>query len=45
MSAQPHGGANDGRHIGVAIGLPEPFNTELQHWRERLGVLKGALER
>jgi 2'-5' RNA ligase len=25
------------RSIGVAIGLPEPFNTELQHWRERLG--------
>jgi 2'-5' RNA ligase len=25
------------RSIGVAIGLPEPFNTELQNWRERLG--------
>jgi 2'-5' RNA ligase len=28
-----------GRHhtIGVAIGLPEPFGTELTTWRERLG--------
>src|SRR4051812_50048759 len=25
------------RNIGVAIGLPEPFNRELQGWRERLG--------
>jgi 2'-5' RNA ligase len=25
------------RSIGVAVGLPEPFNTELQTWRERLG--------
>src|SRR3954466_15460943 len=25
------------RSIGVAIGLPEPFNSELQRWRERLG--------
>ncbi|MBV9292462.1 MAG: 2'-5' RNA ligase family protein [Frankiales bacterium] len=25
------------RSIGVAIGLPEPFNRELQGWRDRLG--------
>ena len=25
------------RDFGVAIGLPEPANTELQGWRERLG--------
>lgn len=25
------------RDIGVAIGIPEPFRTELQLWRERLG--------
>ena len=25
------------RDFGVAIGLPEPFTTELQGWRERLG--------
>lgn len=25
------------RNIGVAIGLPEPYNRELQGWRERLG--------
>lgn len=25
------------RSFGVAIGLPEPFTTELQGWRERLG--------
>jgi 2'-5' RNA ligase len=25
------------RSIGVAIGLPEPYNSELQRWRERLG--------
>jgi 2'-5' RNA ligase len=25
------------REFGVAIGLPEPFTTELQGWRERLG--------
>ena len=25
------------RDFGVAIGLPEPYSTELQHWRERLG--------
>jgi 2'-5' RNA ligase len=25
------------RHIGVAIGLPEPVARELQDWRERLG--------
>jgi 2'-5' RNA ligase len=26
-----------GREIGVAIGLPEPYTSELQGWRERLG--------
>jgi 2'-5' RNA ligase len=26
-----------GRHIGVAIGIPEPYGRELQGWRERLG--------
>jgi len=25
------------REFGVAIGLPEPINAELQGWRERLG--------
>ena len=25
------------RDFGVAIGLPEPYTTELQAWRERLG--------
>jgi 2'-5' RNA ligase len=25
------------RDIGVAIAIPEPFRTELQTWRERLG--------
>jgi len=25
------------RDIGVAIGLPEPYTSELQSWRERLG--------
>jgi 2'-5' RNA ligase len=25
------------RDIGVAIGLPEPYTSELQDWRERLG--------
>jgi 2'-5' RNA ligase len=25
------------REFGVAIGLPEPFTSELQGWRERLG--------
>jgi 2'-5' RNA ligase len=30
-------GAGSTRSIGVAIGLPEPFNSELQRWRERLG--------
>jgi 2'-5' RNA ligase len=25
------------RDFGVAIGLPEPWTTELQHWRQRLG--------
>ena len=26
-----------GREIGVAIGIPEPYMSELQTWRERLG--------
>ena len=26
-----------GRQIGVAIGIPEPYMSELQTWRERLG--------
>jgi 2'-5' RNA ligase len=25
------------RHIGVAVNIPEPFGSELQGWRERLG--------
>ena len=25
------------RDIGVAIGIPEPYTSELQDWRERLG--------
>jgi 2'-5' RNA ligase len=25
------------RDVGVAIGIPEPYRTELQGWRERLG--------
>lgn len=31
--------AADGRarSIGVAIGIPEPYNRELQGWRDRLG--------
>jgi 2'-5' RNA ligase len=29
--------SDDTRHIGVAIGIPEPFGSELQRWRERLG--------
>ena len=40
MTAEAHGGqglAGPTRSIGVAIGLPEPFNSELQRWRERLG--------
>ncbi|HEU5033746.1 MAG TPA: 2'-5' RNA ligase family protein [Mycobacteriales bacterium] len=32
---QPGPGAR--RSIGVAIGLPEPYHSELQGWRERLG--------
>src|SRR5947209_287203 len=30
-------GADGGRDIGVAIGIPEPYGRELQGWRERLG--------
>jgi 2'-5' RNA ligase len=26
-----------GRNIGVAIGIPQPYTSELQGWRERLG--------
>ena len=38
MTDRDHGGeVGAARNIGVAIGLPEPFNTELQRWRERLG--------
>jgi 2'-5' RNA ligase len=40
MTAPAADGTNGGgasRSIGVAIGLPEPFNSELQRWRERLG--------
>lgn len=29
--------AASSRDIGVAIGIPEPFRSELQAWRERLG--------
>ncbi len=29
--------AADLADIGVAIGIPEPYRTELQDWRERLG--------
>lgn len=32
--AHPGGGV---RHVGVALALPEPFTSELQGWRERLG--------
>ena len=28
---------DDTRSIGVAIGIPEPYGSELQAWRERLG--------
>lgn len=43
MSAADHGGWNPQapgvgrRNIGVAIGIPEPYNRELQGWRDRLG--------
>ncbi len=38
MSGPVDGGQReDRRSIGVAIGIPEPFNRELQDWRERLG--------
>lgn len=36
MSAGSHGEPVC-RNIGVAIGIPEPFNAELQGWRDRLG--------
>jgi 2'-5' RNA ligase len=35
--APPAGAALETRHIGVALGIPEPFGGELQDWRERLG--------
>jgi 2'-5' RNA ligase len=38
VSAEVDGGVTDGRrNIGVAFGLPEPYNRELQGWRDRLG--------
>lgn len=39
MSAGTNGGIDAGgyRNIGVAFGLPEPYNRELQGWRDRLG--------
>ena len=37
MTAPASGPTGTTRSIGVAIGLPEPFNSELQRWRERLG--------
>src|SRR4051812_11106367 len=41
MTSAEHGGSGTGRdgrrNIGVAIGIPEPFNRELQGWRDRLG--------
>lgn len=39
MTAADHGDgpANTCRNIGVAIGIPEPYNRELQGWRDRLG--------
>jgi 2'-5' RNA ligase len=38
VSAGSDGGsANGRRNIGVAFGLPEPYNRELQGWRDRLG--------
>src|SRR3954466_9681563 len=36
-AAEGTDGGGASRSIGVAIGLPEPFNSELQRWRERLG--------
>lgn len=30
-------GGDEGREIGVAIGIPEPYGRELQGWREQLG--------
>jgi 2'-5' RNA ligase len=36
-AAAENGAAGTSRSIGVAIGLPEPYNSELQRWRERLG--------
>jgi len=30
-------------NIGVAIGIPEPFRTELQEWRERVGDPNASL--
>jgi 2'-5' RNA ligase len=33
----PAAGEASCRNIGVAIGLPEPYDRELQGWRDRLG--------
>lgn len=38
--SEPHAYADGvvaSRNIGVAIGIPEPYNRELQGWRDRLG--------
>jgi 2'-5' RNA ligase len=38
VNGDTNGGALNGRrNIGVAFGLPEPYNRELQGWRDRLG--------
>jgi 2'-5' RNA ligase len=39
LTAADHGvgAAKPCRNIGVAIGIPEPYNRELQGWRDRLG--------
>src|SRR3954465_3719930 len=41
MTSAEHGGSGTGRdgrrNIGVAFGIPEPYNRELQGWRDRLG--------
>jgi 2'-5' RNA ligase len=41
MTSADHGGSSVGRdgrrNIGVAFGIPEPYNRELQGWRDRLG--------
>jgi 2'-5' RNA ligase len=37
MAEAPSVDALSTRDIGVAIGIPEPYGSELQGWRERLG--------